>query len=103
MTCITVRERDIIYQSHIKSLTIVQSGWVMSCRREQALVVTELAPEHHSREKSHGSFTTHRFTDTFLLLSSLAHGNTQKHNSANMTLLKDYCHVLTIESLFFLW
>uniref|UniRef100_A0A4W5NIZ8 Uncharacterized protein n=1 Tax=Hucho hucho TaxID=62062 RepID=A0A4W5NIZ8_9TELE len=56
-----------------------RSGWVMSCRREQALVVTELAPEHHSREKSHGSFTTHRFTDTFLFRSSLAHGNTQKH------------------------
>uniref|UniRef100_A0A8C7R5M3 Uncharacterized protein n=1 Tax=Oncorhynchus mykiss TaxID=8022 RepID=A0A8C7R5M3_ONCMY len=57
----------------------------MSCRREQALVVTELAPEHHSREKSHGSFTTHRFTDTFLLLSSLAHGNIQKHKFSSFT------------------
>uniref|UniRef100_A0A8D0AIG0 Uncharacterized protein n=1 Tax=Sander lucioperca TaxID=283035 RepID=A0A8D0AIG0_SANLU len=50
-------------------LTINQSGWSMSFRRWQELVVTELAPAHHSREKSQRSLTTHRFTVTFLLRS----------------------------------
>lgn len=43
----------------------------MFLRMWQALVVTELAPEHHSNEKSQRSFTTHRFTDTFFFRSSL--------------------------------
>uniref|UniRef100_A0A8C6KCB1 Uncharacterized protein n=1 Tax=Nothobranchius furzeri TaxID=105023 RepID=A0A8C6KCB1_NOTFU len=51
---------------------MTQSGCSMSFRRWQELVVTELAPAHHSREKSHCSLTTHRFTDTFCLRSSLS-------------------------------
>uniref|UniRef100_A0AAY5EPY6 Secreted protein n=1 Tax=Electrophorus electricus TaxID=8005 RepID=A0AAY5EPY6_ELEEL len=45
----------------------------------QLLVVTELTPEHHSREKSQGSFTTHRLTFTFLLRKSLSHKHTDTH------------------------
>lgn len=43
-----------------------KSGLFMSLRRWQELVVTELAPAHHSRENSHRSLTTHRFTVTLL-------------------------------------
>ncbi len=53
------------------SFTRCQSGLDMFLRMWQALVVTELAPEHQSNEKSQRSFTTHRFTDTFFFRSSL--------------------------------
>lgn len=52
--------------------TRCQSGLDMFLKMWQALVVTELAPEHHSNEKSQRSFTTHRFTDTFFPRSSLS-------------------------------
>uniref|UniRef100_A0A3Q1I2H0 Uncharacterized protein n=1 Tax=Acanthochromis polyacanthus TaxID=80966 RepID=A0A3Q1I2H0_9TELE len=45
--------------------------WCTSFRRWQELVVTELAPTHHSRENSQRSLTTHRFTVTLFLRSSL--------------------------------
>lgn len=50
---------------------MTQSGRSMSFSRWQELVVTELAPAHHSRENSQRSLTTHRFTLTFLSRSSL--------------------------------
>lgn len=63
-------------------LTSVQSGLDMSLKMWQALVVTELAPEHHRRENSHRSFTTHRFTVTFLLRSSLMNAHTQRYSQS---------------------
>lgn len=53
-------------------LTMTQSGSSMSFRRWQELVVTELAPAHHSRENNQRSLTTHRFTVTFFSRSSLS-------------------------------
>uniref|UniRef100_A0A3Q3J8U1 Uncharacterized protein n=1 Tax=Monopterus albus TaxID=43700 RepID=A0A3Q3J8U1_MONAL len=52
-------------------LTMTQSGQSVSFRRWHEFVVTELAPAHHIRENSQRSLTTHRFTVTFLLRSSL--------------------------------
>uniref|UniRef100_A0A8C9TCQ4 Uncharacterized protein n=1 Tax=Scleropages formosus TaxID=113540 RepID=A0A8C9TCQ4_SCLFO len=52
-------------------LTRCQSGRSIFCKSWQALVVTESTPAHHSREKSQRSLTTHMFTVTFFLFSSL--------------------------------
>uniref|UniRef100_A0A8C8VJH4 Uncharacterized protein n=1 Tax=Pelusios castaneus TaxID=367368 RepID=A0A8C8VJH4_9SAUR len=41
-----------------------QRGRFISFRTWQALVVTELAPAHHSTEKSQGSLTTYRLMET---------------------------------------
>ncbi len=60
------------------SFTRCQSGLDMFLRMWQALVVTELAPEHQSNEKSQRSFTTHRFTDTFFSRSSLCSDRNNK-------------------------
>lgn len=43
----------------------------MSFRRWQELVVTELAPTHHIKEKSQAWLTTHRFTVTLFFRSFL--------------------------------
>uniref|UniRef100_A0A3Q0RW68 Uncharacterized protein n=1 Tax=Amphilophus citrinellus TaxID=61819 RepID=A0A3Q0RW68_AMPCI len=51
-----------------------QRCWLVSLW--QALVVTELAPAHHSRENSQRSLTTHRFTVTFCLRRSLSNTKT---------------------------
>uniref|UniRef100_A0A8C0C0V9 Uncharacterized protein n=1 Tax=Buteo japonicus TaxID=224669 RepID=A0A8C0C0V9_9AVES len=45
------------------SLTSSQMGCFISFSTWQALVVTELTPEHHSTEKSQGSFTTYKLTE----------------------------------------
>uniref|UniRef100_A0A8C6JSE5 Uncharacterized protein n=1 Tax=Melopsittacus undulatus TaxID=13146 RepID=A0A8C6JSE5_MELUD len=45
------------------SLTSSQMGCFISLSTWQALVVTELTPEHHSTEKSQGWFTTYRLTE----------------------------------------
>uniref|UniRef100_A0A3Q1K0V6 Uncharacterized protein n=1 Tax=Anabas testudineus TaxID=64144 RepID=A0A3Q1K0V6_ANATE len=58
-------------------LTMTQSGRSMSFRRWQELVVTELAPAHHSRENSQRSLTVHRFTVIFFLRRSLSDTNTE--------------------------
>uniref|UniRef100_A0A8V0ZEB4 Uncharacterized protein n=1 Tax=Gallus gallus TaxID=9031 RepID=A0A8V0ZEB4_CHICK len=44
-------------------LTSNQMGRFISFSTWQALVVTELTPEHHSTEKSQGWFTTYRLTE----------------------------------------
>lgn len=57
-------------------ITRCQSGWDMSLKRWHVLVVTELAPAHHSNEKSQRSFTTHRLTVMLLYVEKetiLAH------------------------------
>uniref|UniRef100_A0A8C3SL28 Uncharacterized protein n=1 Tax=Chelydra serpentina TaxID=8475 RepID=A0A8C3SL28_CHESE len=41
-----------------------QRGRFISFSTWQALVVTELTPAHHSTEKSQGSLTTYRLTET---------------------------------------
>lgn len=46
-----------------RSLTSSQMGCFISFSTWQALVVTELTPEHHSTEKSHGWFTTYKLTE----------------------------------------
>lgn len=45
------------------SLTSSQMGCFISFSTWQALVVTELTPEHHSTEKSQGWFTTYKLTE----------------------------------------
>uniref|UniRef100_A0A8C3E1M8 Uncharacterized protein n=1 Tax=Corvus moneduloides TaxID=1196302 RepID=A0A8C3E1M8_CORMO len=45
------------------SLTSSQTGCFISFSTWQALVVTELTPEHHSTEKSQGWFTTYKLTE----------------------------------------
>lgn len=45
------------------SLTSSQIGCFISFSTWQALVVTELTPEHHSTEKSQGWFTTYKLTE----------------------------------------
>lgn len=45
------------------SLTSSQIGRFISFSTWQALVVTELTPEHHSTEKSQGWFTTYKLTE----------------------------------------
>lgn len=62
-------------------LTMTQLGRSMSLRRWQELVVTELAPAHHSREKSQGSLTTHRLTVLLWLRSSLQWTDTETERS----------------------
>uniref|UniRef100_A0A3P8QGV8 Uncharacterized protein n=1 Tax=Astatotilapia calliptera TaxID=8154 RepID=A0A3P8QGV8_ASTCA len=57
-------------------LTMTQSGRSISFRRWQALVVTELAPAHHSIENSQRSLTTYRFTVMFRLRRSLSNTKT---------------------------
>uniref|UniRef100_A0A8C3HW01 Uncharacterized protein n=1 Tax=Chrysemys picta bellii TaxID=8478 RepID=A0A8C3HW01_CHRPI len=47
-----------------RSLTSSQRGRFISFSTWQALVVTEPAPAHHSTEKSQGSLTTYRLTET---------------------------------------
>uniref|UniRef100_A0A8C6WHH8 Uncharacterized protein n=1 Tax=Neogobius melanostomus TaxID=47308 RepID=A0A8C6WHH8_9GOBI len=51
---------------------MIQSGLLTSFSRWHALVVTELAPAHHSREKSHLSLTTHKFTSKLFSRSFLS-------------------------------
>lgn len=46
-----------------RSLTSSQMGCFISFSTWQALVVTELTPEHHSTEKSQGWFTTYKLTE----------------------------------------
>uniref|UniRef100_A0A3B4V7A9 Uncharacterized protein n=1 Tax=Seriola dumerili TaxID=41447 RepID=A0A3B4V7A9_SERDU len=69
-------------ESHILHvfLTMIQSGLSMSFSRWQELVVTELAPAHHSRENSQRSLTTHRLTVIFLLRRFLPDTDTMKEN-----------------------
>uniref|UniRef100_A0A3Q4N907 Uncharacterized protein n=1 Tax=Neolamprologus brichardi TaxID=32507 RepID=A0A3Q4N907_NEOBR len=55
---------------------MTQSGRSISFRRWQALVVTELAPAHHSIENSQRSLTTYRFTVMFRLRRSLSNTKT---------------------------
>ena len=45
------------------SLTSSQMGRFISFSTWQALVVTEVTPEHHSTEKSQGWFTTYKLTE----------------------------------------
>uniref|UniRef100_A0A669C8X5 Uncharacterized protein n=1 Tax=Oreochromis niloticus TaxID=8128 RepID=A0A669C8X5_ORENI len=67
-----MRKRDIA----TALLTMTQSGRSISFRRWQALVVTELAPAHHSIENSQRSLTTYRFTVMFRLRRSLSNTKT---------------------------
>uniref|UniRef100_A0A3B1JXC4 Uncharacterized protein n=1 Tax=Astyanax mexicanus TaxID=7994 RepID=A0A3B1JXC4_ASTMX len=48
-----------------KVLTRCQSGRDMSLKTWQVLVVTEVAPIHHTREKSQRSCTPQRLMETF--------------------------------------
>uniref|UniRef100_A0A8C4UVY4 Uncharacterized protein n=1 Tax=Falco tinnunculus TaxID=100819 RepID=A0A8C4UVY4_FALTI len=50
-------------QGEGQSLTSSQIGRFISFSTWQALVVTELTPEHHSTENSQGSFTTYKLTE----------------------------------------
>lgn len=43
-----------------------KSGWLRFFSVWTALVVTECAPEHHAREKSHGSLITYKLVVMFL-------------------------------------
>uniref|UniRef100_A0A672IAA8 Uncharacterized protein n=1 Tax=Salarias fasciatus TaxID=181472 RepID=A0A672IAA8_SALFA len=74
----------IVFKGNSSSplLTMVQSGRWTFLRRLQELVVTELAPAHHSREKSQRSLTTHRFTEMFSLRRSLSN---RMHNTTMIT------------------
>lgn len=78
---VTQTEREVrhklMYVQLYVLLTMVQSGCSMSFRMLQELVVTELTPAHHIRENSQRSLTTHTFTVTFLLVSSLWDANTE--------------------------
>lgn len=69
---------------------MTQSGRSTSFRRWQELVVTELAPAHHSRENSQRSLTTHRFTVTLFSRSSLSNTNTSEIGHRRSGTFLDY-------------
>uniref|UniRef100_A0A8C5UHJ0 Uncharacterized protein n=1 Tax=Malurus cyaneus samueli TaxID=2593467 RepID=A0A8C5UHJ0_9PASS len=62
------------------SLTSSQMGCSISFSTWQALVVTELTPEHQSTEKSQGWFTTYRLTE-MLSWRYCLHGDSRGQSS----------------------
>uniref|UniRef100_A0A8C3V143 Uncharacterized protein n=1 Tax=Catharus ustulatus TaxID=91951 RepID=A0A8C3V143_CATUS len=87
------------------SLTSSQMGCFISFSTWQALVVTELTPEHHSTEKSQGWFTTYKLTEMLswrYCLRGDSCGQSSRHESIYPQLCsKNAPWISTISEVFF--